>query len=508
LLPSTHHDYVTGTASDFVYQFEQLPLLATAHREALGAANDALAALTASVGPLEATNLVVIANPAGVSFTGAVDLPGPLPPGMKGIQFGNSTNAVQPTNAGGLLFLATIDSLGYTTGTLTAQPGSLSNPAGISTPDLGNSYILKNQYLTVTVARQSSWGISAISDSFGNSLLNSSGVGNQLVFYNDGGDIYGFGNEYPGFNFAVDPVTFETSDATMLEQGPVRVRLKTVVSVTIGSTPWTYVREYCLVAGEPFLRMTTTGAAPKGYSIMTSFDLAQAVQSIVRGTPCHWTAVQPLAMWPAPVFQASHHFLIPEGEAGPLAVIYHPEVPGWSYDGHGVLLGCLLRNTPAQNRGAFGSDSASHTLRYALRTPTGLGDPTTGQPLMEALTYVMPPSAAFRPAYPSYNANTTPPNPPSPLLPQSGSLASVDPPGVILAAKPGDVEPGTLVLRIYQPTNSPQTLTVTLGKRPREVIAVTALEDPIVTGAPAIRVTETGFTIDVKTALNTVQIRK
>jgi hypothetical protein len=92
-------------------------------------------------------------------------------------------------------------------------------------------------------------------------------------------------------------------------------------------------------------------------------------------------------------------------------------------------------------------------------------------------------------------------------MPASGFLASVSSPGVIQTAKPGDVVPGTLILRLYQPSNSPQTLTVTLGAgRPAMVKAVTALEDPITSGAPAIQITAKGFKISVTSALNTVQI--
>ena len=41
-IPSTHHDYVCGTANDDVYQNEQLPLLQTAHQETVATAQVAL----------------------------------------------------------------------------------------------------------------------------------------------------------------------------------------------------------------------------------------------------------------------------------------------------------------------------------------------------------------------------------------------------------------------------------------------------------------------------------
>jgi hypothetical protein len=85
----------------------------------------------------------------------------------------------------------------------------------------------------------------------------------------------------------------------------------------------------------------------------------------------------------------------------------------------------------------------------------------------------------------------------------------VSEPGVILAAKPGDVTPGSMILRLYQPSNSPQSLTVTLGggRQPARVVAVTALEDPIPEAeAPRIALAGNQFTMEATAALNTVQI--
>ncbi|MGH8490577.1 MAG: hypothetical protein ACREXS_17350 [Gammaproteobacteria bacterium] len=94
--------------------------------------------------------------------------------------------------------------------------------------------------------------------------------------------------------------------------------------------------------------MTTTGAAPAapgniGWSIMTAFPLAGTVDMIVHGTANHWTNVQPLEQnpkyFPPPIFRATHNFLIAQAGAKPLAAIYHPEVPAWSFTARGVLIG-------------------------------------------------------------------------------------------------------------------------------------------------------------------------
>ena len=146
----------------------------------------------------------------------------------------------------------------------------------------------------------------------------------------------------------------------MLEQGPVRVRLQTNVSSSGPFSAQIYTREYILVANEPFLRMKTTGAAPSPYSIMTAFPLSQPVDTIVHGTPCHWTAVQPLTGlqpvpdWQAPIFQATHRFLLPQAGPNVLSAFYHQDVPAWAFTGEGVLIGCLLRNTPENAWGLSG----------------------------------------------------------------------------------------------------------------------------------------------------------
>lgn len=524
-MPSTHHDYICGTANDWVTQLEQLPLLQTARQEARTTALMGLQALGSSIQAYSDNNPVVIVNPAGVAYNGVVVLPGPVPSGIQGIHFGNGNtkNIVQPTHEGGLVFLAPIESLGYTTGYLTTDQGTISSGATISPETSGQqSYTLQNEYLTVVISAESNWGIQSITDSDGNSLLE--GIGNDLVFYEDAGDIYEFGNEYvvekyqQYSTFESQKVTFDTSGlglgATVLEQGPVRVRLQTAVTVQGLPSSETYTREYTLVAGEPFLRMKTTGAAPKagntGYSVMTAFPLSQQVDTITHGTACHWTGVQPAAAYNPPIFQATHRFLLPQSGSTVLSALYHRDVPAWGFTGAndpvlgaGVLLGCLLRNTPGGPHGAQGTDTDTHTLHYAFRTFNGLGDPTTAQPLSEALNYALPPVAALiNPV--ALNLFSA-----APVLPESGFLASVESPGVLLAAKPGDVAPETLVLRLYQPTNSTtgQTLSVTLGAgQPSQVTAVTALEDPITENAPAISINSNGFTIDVMTALNTVAV--
>jgi len=358
-IPSTHHDYVCGTANDEVYQLEQLPLLKTANQEANRAAYSALKALGSSIGAYSGDNPVVIANPAGVAYIGIVELPGPVPAEIQGVQFHTGQNNIaQQTYEGGLVFLASVQRLGYRTGYLTNSQGTISSEATIVPQESSQtSYTLQNEHLTVVINADSNWGIGSIHDAQGNSLL--SGIGNDLVFYEDGGDIYEFGNEY-----VVDPLTFQSQPvgfavsgpglgATVLEQGPVRVRVRTTVEVQEVPTTQFYTREYTLVAGEPFLRMTTTGAAGSGYSIMTAFPLSQPVDTITHGTACHWTGVQPNQAWDPPVFRATHRFMRPQSGPTVLAAVYHKDVPAWGFTGENDV---VLKSGEGQSRPPPGTE--------------------------------------------------------------------------------------------------------------------------------------------------------
>ncbi|HEU4559127.1 MAG TPA: hypothetical protein VFS20_14800 [Longimicrobium sp.] len=514
LSPSTHHDYICGTAPDTVTRVQQLPELAAAAFQAGSLLSAAIESLAGAVGSSPETGeiAVLLANPVGTAANALAQLPSPAPEGIQGVRFGETVLGTQLTWEGGLLIPAELPSLGYEVGYLTTEAGT--NTATVSCTPVSGGYMLANEYLQVTISPSANWGISSLKDlATGNEIL--SGTGNDLAVYTDGGDIYAFGYEYgsgPAY-FSRASTTTRTISTAVLESGPLRARFQAVVAVTVnvpcahgGTTAGQtvqYTREYALCVGEPFVRMSTTGAAPQGafnpgFSVIATFPLAGGVTTLVQGTANHWTASEPQHVWNPPVFQPTHRFVLPQAGAGTgyTAAIYHADVPAWAYDSDGVtLMGCLFRNTPGGNRGANGTDPDVHTVRYALRVPSGLGDPTTGQPLTESLVYATPPVAVLVPP----DSRGT--------LPEAFALAEVSTgTGVIMAAKPGDVTPGTFVLRIYQPTNAEQTLEIATGLEFAQADAVTALEDPIEEGGPGLDFTEDGISIDMPYALATVQL--
>ena len=221
--------------------------------------------------------------------------------------------------------MASAPSLGYDTAYLSATPAPPppSDPkmalTGAESPD-GNEFKLSNFYLKAVVSKNSFCGLSSLLDmnDGGTDLIRSRGTGNDLVFYIDDGDIYRFGNE-PSPNgcplgiFEIDPNSkLRVTGVEWLEKGPLRLRLRTTVEFISEEMSGAYIREYTLVAGEPFLRMSITGRASLAgggnpYSVMVKFPFANPVDALSHGTTYHWDAQLPTPSWSSgPTFLASH----------------------------------------------------------------------------------------------------------------------------------------------------------------------------------------------------------
>jgi alpha-mannosidase len=538
LVPSTHHDYISGTASDAVSTTEQVPLLAGTLALGEGALASAIEQIARQVRatPNSIEIPVVIFNQLGFQVSGpctSPPLPGFLP---QSIRFEDGTqSAVQIAGDGHYLFFATAPSLGYQVGYLSAASLTPSDTVSITTPDDGLTWILSNGALQATIASTSNWGIASLLD-HGAELVPSGMIANDLQFYIDQGGIYRFGNEYntgQASNFEVDlGGTLAAGDYEVIEEGPLRVWLRTEATFTSRDTSGnqisgTYRRDYILVAGEPFLRMIYAGAAPltaarqpnsndpctgNQYAIMVQFPFAESgggnsvtVDNLTYGTPYHWVTQMPVAYWSGPTFQAMHDYLLPQASGSVLAAIYQSTIPAWAVDAGGAMIGCILRNTPQDeinSHGANGQDTGTHIHHYAIRVPTGLQDPTTGAQLQEARAFTTPLRAAYA-EVPLIGDFTVA------QFPATFSLASVAPSSAIItAAKPGTVEESSLILRIYQPTNQTLDVTVTLAGQITNVSGVTAelvtaLEDPIA-GSPVLPINDSTVAFSVPLALATL----
>jgi alpha-mannosidase len=501
LVPANHHDFITGTALDPVYEDEQLPRLAAALASGEAERTRACTQIADRIQPRAdgEDGDVVVFNPLGFPRQGLVEASGSAPARSTDVP---SQGLEQASAEGGRLFLARVPSLGYATEDLAREPEAATGRVSLALQADGTA-VLENDLLRATLRQDTGWGITSLIDKqSGAEVIAAGQVGNALVPYSDQGGLYRFGSEMPGCS--LEPLSADVggSSATVLERGPLRARL--MAEAVVGGR--TFGREYQLVAGEPFLRMIATGSAAPGTSVMVQFPLAGPIDNLIHGTAYHWDQKRPARAGPL-TFEATHDFLVPEFQGSARAAIFHAGAPAWAVRRDGLLIGALWRNANREQcdfYGAEGSDPHDVAVSYAVRVPTGVRSPRTGEQLREALAFTTPLFAvAGRPAGD---------------LPRVFSLASAAPRrAIITAAKAGTEDPDALVLRVYQPTNLP--LRVVIRTRARRlfpeqrelaVSGMTALEtalSPDRAGALRIEGRASRFTVLTQRALTTIAVR-
>lgn len=546
LSPSTHHDYITGTAISPVYTGEQIPLLLKAHDESQALLTQTLEEVAAAVAtqPQSPEIPVIVFNPLGIPNNSLVRIPPVaslatfgIPEGWSVRDSAGNSFPAQPTSDGSLLFPASIPSLGYAAYYVSpADQSPPQNPVTHSVPDNDPTGItLANNLIQFTVAGSANWAITEIYDLSASPPTNIlTGAANDLVFYDEGigstaGDNYRFGNEKASGTLNRSPTGLTGVSGELVEHGPLRARiLTTAVFVEPNTnTSFIYTREYILHCNEPFIRMRTVGAAPfapgdtpTGYSVVATFPLANAIAGITHGTTYHWSDLPQVRYWAeGPAFQATHDFVIAsDDQNNVLGAVYHSWVNAWGQTtaddlSSNTLLGCVLRNPAGSYFNWFtnveppdGTDPGVHTLEYAFRVPTGLGSPASGAPLAESLQFQAP----MRVVVPPIGSSGS--------LQETFSLASVsssdETQAFITVAKLGSADPSQFIFRIYQPSNNtttPPTLTVSLeglaqllGASSLTATAVTALEAAI-EGASALPATP-NFDFAATAALTTFAV--
>ena len=130
----------------------------------------------------------------------------------------------QTSADGGRLFVARVPSLGYATEGLARAAAN--GEASITLQSDGTVAVLANDAVRATLRRDAGWGITSLVDRrSGRELIRDGQTGNALVPYADQGGLYRFGNEMKGCS--LEPLAGEDggSALTVLEQGPLRVRV-------------------------------------------------------------------------------------------------------------------------------------------------------------------------------------------------------------------------------------------------------------------------------------------
>lgn len=489
LVPSTHHDYITGTAEDVVVDKEQQPLLDDSATSGQTLMTSQLAALAAALNP--PSNALVVFNPVGAPCNGGLVEITSDQVGELSLPEGQSQTAA----GGGVLVYVSAPSAGYQT-FVNDYPATPAAPA-CTTNDGGKTWTLANGIISATVAQSANWALTGVIDLASKQTFVKSG--NQFSFYSDLGNIYEFGFECKnsGTFTALNPQV-TTGSATQTESGPLRVTLS--ASITVSGE--TYTLQYSLVAGEPLLRMTVIGQAPSGTSMLASFTFDDQIAGITHGTPNHWDYKTPATFGSQSfnsVFEPVHDFIqVYNGTNALMGAIYPQAVPAWAIAGNS-LVAAIMRNTPASGcdgRGAQGGDNRQHTIQYALRVPTGLGAPGTGQPIAEARGYNTPLFGTIA-------------SPSSGTASLQLSLASVvaPSPAMITAAKRGTFNDQQLFIRVYQPANANTVLKIACAVPAGGAGIATALEQlPTQGPQPVVSADGNIISFTTKQALTTIQL--
>ncbi|HEX2123723.1 MAG TPA: hypothetical protein VHL59_18995 [Thermoanaerobaculia bacterium] len=451
LAPSTHHDYITGTAIDDVYTNEQLPRLQQVHNDAESLLSTIVDTIVTNVPAGD--NILVAFNTLAFTRTGMVRLPG-----------------------GGDPVWLTVPAMGW------IAPDSVPPiPHPVTFGVMTNDHVqMSNGIVSVTISRDANWGISSFgSAASAESILD--GVGNVLSVWEDGGNIYTFGYECSDPSFSPAPTKQTAQGAPLCERaGDLYAAVTVSLTLNVDGTDYPYTLRYSLTAGDPFVSISITGAAPSGHtstssstgtSVFVHFPFKGGpLDRMEHGTPNHWDWKEPATLGTGAyqrVFEPTHNFVTAWAGGSALGAIYHGGVPAWALDGS-TLTGCILRNTPDQGCASYyatGSDRDVHTITFALRIGDGVEHAESGKVLREALSYNNPLFCAAAAA----GAST---------LERTASLASSDT-ALITVAKRGTANPDELYLRVYNPANSAQTVDLTVSAPFSSAAGATALERPL-----------------------------
>ena len=209
LVPSTHHDYITGTSPNDVSSTEQEPRLEqavlAASRARLFIQQELASAITAPTG-IPGTPVAVF-NPVGCARDGLAEITVPDAGSFNSCTVDGVTfTPVQAVAADRLLTLTQLPALGYRSGRLsTATPTTSPQLSALAGED---QFTLQNDRLRAIITTT---GIVGLYDLGGvnperNLFSNDDGTpspGNGIMHFKDGGTIYRFGSEQ-----VLDPMTF------------------------------------------------------------------------------------------------------------------------------------------------------------------------------------------------------------------------------------------------------------------------------------------------------------
>lgn len=512
MTPSTHHDFVTGTAPDPVYQGEQIPYLSEANLAAhillQTVLNQVASSLTSDATVAEKAYFVY--NPLGfLRKVSPLLLPEARDKNHRSFFDGHKYHPIQDTHDGKIVTtIGQLASQTFLVGKLTSKSPTSDTLVRVRVDS--DSVIIENSQIRVTLSEGAFWSATSIIDlSTGEELVEPTdedpGAFN-LQILSDAGNIYRFGNEMNGCEFggSVYKQTALTLNATLVEPGPIRARVVTQVNFTSPSNGQitTITRIYTLYHHDRMIRVEVEGAAPSRTSVFMRTPLSFPSFKASYGTPYHYDTFMPDTYWKGYNFFVVHNFLTLTSPEGHSLGFFSSDLRAWAFDQTTVVT-ALLRNTPGgqcQGYGADGSDSEVHRVSLALRVPSGLAVAPALSPLTESLEF----STSLQTSSELGRAQS----PNSPRV----TLFSIAGEAIITSTKPAEADPSKIVLRIYCPAataNNPVSFTINAQGAIKEANPITALERSLPAGENSIKVSGVNgkeASVTMTTALATVLI--
>ena len=276
------------------------------------------------------------------------------------------------------------------------------------------------------------------------------GPGNDVVVWKDLGGLYRLGHEmHPaGLEEIFSTSGSSRSRVEVLENGPVRVR----VSV---ETPWIFPirREVALMEGVNRIEASSTLRAPLETAFTVRFPTGIKQGALTMALPYGEVTREEEKVY-QPTFWPGIEWadLSVAGQDGGFTLTALGS-RGWRYSGEGLLECMLHRNALMEFPdilGPPGTDSATHTIRYALSPASG-GSWIERRSWMQARAFNAPLRAAFTGIHGG-------------PLPLSRSIASLDDPRAELTTmKRPETGEEALYLRIFRRGENPVTTTLTIG---------------------------------------------
>lgn len=502
LTPSTHHDFITGTAPDHIYHNEQVPYMKSALKNSMRALNITLNHISGSLSTgTKKSKGVVLYNALGFDYHGTVEVKVPREQTYGKAMIGSTAHPVQYLRDGSLFFKAKVPALGYTIAHL--APGSPpSIPSAVTVEESKGSIIMKNDIISLKLEEAYHWAITSMIDlKTLTETINSTAC--SMVFYRDMGNIYRYANEISSScSFTlIDPIV-KSKSIEVVEKGPLKATVKATVEYEYNSVIKVFITTYSLVYGENQVRVSIHGGAFRESSVFTSLDFNRKVEAVRYGTPYHYETHIPHKYWTGPTFTAVHNYLALYDIANkPIATLSQSTIRGWAFDkGSTVVYGALFRNTPRSrcaNYGADGTDPDDYTYEFTIQTDRDFNE---SKLLTNSLSYTTPPYAQLIESPSLRHTEVS-------LFHFEDVEGQMKP--IITTAKHGSFEDNVVIVRFYAEVTEGKPVTSSLVSH-YEIVSVrpvTALEETLDDDSVTIVVNAPNkITITQKYAIGSIEV--